>query len=107
MLITYVSSSPDHVLDASKVFVTYSLVTCWSMTLQFLPMGVSFVGQTIVSLQRIRDFLLLEEADTEAVQVDEHAGTMSLVCTPSYIGAYIQQFASDRNKQYCDQYSFA
>ena len=83
MLITYVSSSPDHVLDASKVFVTYSLVTCWSMTLQFLPMGVSFAGQAMVSLQRIGDFLLLEEADSEAVQVDEHAGTLAEKCFTS------------------------
>ena len=70
----YVLSSDDHILDPDKIFVTFSLVNGWNVTLQVLPNTVNYTGQVIISIRRIRDFLLLEEADDEAVKLNRSTG---------------------------------
>ena len=75
MFAAYVLSSDDHILDPDKVFVTFSLVNGWNFALQLLPLAVNYTGQAIIAIARIRDFLMLEEADDDAVTVDKTAGT--------------------------------
>ena len=70
----YVLSGDDHILDPDKVFVTFSLVNGWNFVLQLLPLAVNYTGQAIIAVGRIRDFLLLEEADDTAVTFDKTAG---------------------------------
>ena len=71
---TYVLSSPENILDANKVFVTFSLVNSWSFALQLLPLAVNFTGQAWISAQRVKKFLMLEESDTDTVVHDPLAG---------------------------------
>ena len=78
VMAAYVISSPDEPLDAIKIFVTYSLICTWSQTIQFLPLAVNYTGQIIISLKRIKHFLLLEEASPDDVAFDEQAGKESV-----------------------------
>ena len=77
MFAAYVLSGDDHILDAEKVFVTFSLVNGWNYVLQLLPLAVNYTGQAIIAVGRIRDFLLLEEADEHTVIFDKSAGESS------------------------------
>ena len=52
-------SSPENILTPEKAFVTLSLVNIYTLTL--LPQGVSSAGQAIVSFQRLKRFMQLEE----------------------------------------------
>ena len=85
VMAAYVISSPDEPLDAIKIFVTYSLIMAWSTTMQFLPLAVNYTGQVMVSLKRIKNFLLLEEASLDDVRFDAQAGktsiSLQLLCT--------------------------
>ena len=74
MFTTYVLSSADNVLDPEKVFVTYALINAWSLPLQLLPKAVGDTAQAVTAVARIRDFLLLKEADDQVVTLDQSAG---------------------------------
>ena len=79
---TYVLSSPANILDPSKVFVTFSLVNSWSFVLQLLPLAVNYTGQAVVSIKRILEFLMLEEADSDSVVYDKLAGACGTLHPP-------------------------
>ena len=81
---TYVLSSPANILDPSKVFVTFSLVNSWSFVLQLLPLAVNYTGQAVVSIKRILEFLMLEEADSDSVVYDKLAGACGTPRPPPF-----------------------
>ncbi|XP_064640179.1 multidrug resistance-associated protein 1-like [Lineus longissimus] len=63
----YVMSSPDHVLDAERAFVSLSLFNILRFPLFMLPMMISTLVQASVSLKRLLKFLKLDELDLSSV----------------------------------------
>ncbi|KAI0232456.1 Multidrug resistance-associated protein 1 [Lamellibrachia satsuma] len=57
----YVVSSDDHVLTAETAFMTLSLINILTFPMSLLPMAVKNIGQGVVSLKRIAEFLSLDE----------------------------------------------
>lgn len=58
---TYVLISPDNVLDAQKAFVSLSLFNIMRTPFTMLPMLVTSLVQTIVSVKRINKFMNSDE----------------------------------------------
>ena len=65
---TFVFVSPNNVLDARKAFVSLNLIQIMSFPLSMLPGTITFSVQALVSLKRIRDFLISDEIDSEMVK---------------------------------------
>ncbi|XP_050432447.1 multidrug resistance-associated protein 1 isoform X1 [Adelges cooleyi] len=66
----YVLSDENHVLDASTAFVSLSLFNILRFPLSMLPMFVSNVVQSSVSVKRINKFMNSEELDPDSVTHD-------------------------------------
>ena len=56
------------------MFVTFALINAWNYPLQIFPRAVNDTAQAVTAVARIRDFLLLEEADDQVVTLDQSAG---------------------------------
>ncbi|KRF85612.1 multidrug resistance-associated protein 1 isoform X5 [Drosophila virilis] len=67
---TYVLIDENNVLDAKKTFVSLSLFNILRFPLTMLPMLITNLVQTQVSVQRINKFLNSEELDPNNVQHD-------------------------------------
>ncbi|KAK2168341.1 hypothetical protein NP493_1234g00004 [Ridgeia piscesae] len=57
----YVMSSPDHVITAEKAFMCLALINILTLPTSLLPTAVRCIGQGVVSLNRIAEFLSLDE----------------------------------------------
>ncbi|XP_058451158.1 multidrug resistance-associated protein 1 isoform X5 [Malaya genurostris] len=68
---TYVLVDENNVLDATTAFVSLALFNILRFPLSMLPMLISNLVQTSVSVKRINKFLNQEELDPENVQHDE------------------------------------
>ncbi|VVC43741.1 Hypothetical protein CINCED_3A019450 [Cinara cedri] len=66
----YVLSDESHVLDAQTAFVSLSLFNILRFPLSMLPMFVSNVVQSSVSIKRINKFMNSEELDPDSVTHD-------------------------------------
>eukprot|EP00102_Acyrthosiphon_pisum_P020987 XP_016658197.1 PREDICTED: multidrug resistance-associated protein 1 isoform X4 [Acyrthosiphon pisum] len=66
----YVLSDDSHVLDAQTAFVSLSLFNILRFPLSMLPMFVSNVVQSSVSVKRINKFMNSEELDPDSVTHD-------------------------------------
>ncbi|XP_050541854.1 multidrug resistance-associated protein 1 isoform X1 [Daktulosphaira vitifoliae] len=66
----YVLSDDSHILDAETAFVSLSLFNILRFPLSMLPMFVSNVVQSSVSVKRINKFMNCEELDLDAVSHD-------------------------------------
>ncbi|CAI6345193.1 unnamed protein product [Macrosiphum euphorbiae] len=66
----YVLSDDSHVLDAETAFVSLSLFNILRFPLSMLPMLVSNVVQSSVSVKRINKFMNSEELDPDSVTHD-------------------------------------
>ena len=64
---TFVLSDSNNVLDAEKTFVSMAYFNILRFPMSVLPMMISSLVQTYVSLKRINNFLRLEELDTQNV----------------------------------------
>lgn len=64
----YVSVDPNNVLDAEKAFVSVSLFNILKNPLTMLPLVISHLTQTSVSLKRIQHFLNQDEIDPQCVE---------------------------------------
>ncbi|KAK2141833.1 hypothetical protein LSH36_1034g00008 [Paralvinella palmiformis] len=64
----YVLSSPEHVLDAQKAFVSLSLFNILRFPLAMFPSMIGTIVQVSVSVERLRTFLLHEELDPDTIQ---------------------------------------
>lgn len=60
-----------HDLTPSKAFVALSLFNILRFPLSMLPMLVSFMVETFVSVQRVTKFLMQDELDVDAVERKE------------------------------------
>ncbi|XP_036078629.1 canalicular multispecific organic anion transporter 2 isoform X3 [Rousettus aegyptiacus] len=67
-LTVYVSVDPNNVLDAEKAFVSVSLFNILKNPLSLLPVLISNLTQTSVSLKRIQNFLNQDEFDPQCVE---------------------------------------
>ncbi|XP_017473670.1 PREDICTED: multidrug resistance-associated protein 1 isoform X3 [Rhagoletis zephyria] len=67
---TYVLIDENNILDATKIFVSLSLFNILRFPLIMLPMLISNMVQTQVSVQRINKFMNSEELDPNSVQHD-------------------------------------
>ncbi|KAM7353891.1 multidrug-Resistance like Protein 1 isoform 2-T2 [Cochliomyia hominivorax] len=67
---TYVLIDENNVLDATKTFVSLSLFNILRFPLTMLPMLISNIVQTQVSVKRINKFMNSEELDPNNVQHD-------------------------------------
>ncbi|KAK0089852.1 hypothetical protein PV325_005159 [Microctonus aethiopoides] len=68
---TYVYVDDSHVLDSKKAFVSLSLFNILRFPLSMLPMMISNVVQTTVSVKRINIFMNTEDLDPNNVQHDQ------------------------------------
>uniref|UniRef100_A0A1Q3FWR2 ABC-type glutathione-S-conjugate transporter n=2 Tax=Culex tarsalis TaxID=7177 RepID=A0A1Q3FWR2_CULTA len=68
---TYVMVDENNVLDATTAFVSLALFNILRFPLSMLPMLISNMVQTSVSVNRINRFLNQEELDPDNVQHDE------------------------------------
>ncbi|CAH1713407.1 multidrug resistance-associated protein 1 isoform X3 [Aphis gossypii] len=66
----YVLSDDSHILDAQTAFVSLSLFNILRFPLSMLPMFVSNVVQSSVSVKRINKFMNSEELDPDSVTHD-------------------------------------
>ncbi|ELU04115.1 hypothetical protein CAPTEDRAFT_1666 [Capitella teleta] len=66
----YIYLDDENDLDPNTAFVTASFVSAFNFPLSFLPAGVSYLGQTFVSLKRISEFLQLDELQEGSVTDD-------------------------------------
>ncbi|XP_049538576.1 multidrug resistance-associated protein 1 isoform X1 [Anopheles darlingi] len=76
---TYVLVDENNVLDASTAFVSLSLFNILRFPLSMLPMLISNMVQTSVSVKRINTFLNQEELDPDNVQHDEKESAPLLI----------------------------
>ncbi|XP_040163170.1 multidrug resistance-associated protein 1 isoform X11 [Anopheles arabiensis] len=76
---TYVLVDENNVLDASTAFVSLSLFNILRFPLSMLPMLISNMVQTSVSVNRINTFLNQEELDPDNVQHDEKESSPLLI----------------------------
>ncbi|XP_039702279.1 canalicular multispecific organic anion transporter 2-like isoform X2 [Pteropus medius] len=67
-LAVYMSVDPNNVLDAEKAFVSVSLFNILKNPLGMLPILISNLTQTSVSLKRIQHFLNQDEFDPQCVE---------------------------------------
>ncbi|XP_046591581.1 multidrug resistance-associated protein 1 isoform X8 [Neodiprion lecontei] len=67
---TFVLSNEENVLDSTKAFVSLSLFNILRFPLSMLPMMISNMVQTSVSVKRINKFMNSEELDPNNVQHD-------------------------------------
>nr|XP_014086909.1 multidrug resistance-associated protein 1 isoform X2 [Bactrocera oleae] len=67
---TYVLIDENNVLDATKIFVSLSLFNILRFPLIMLPMLITNMVQTQVSVKRINKFMNSEELDPNSVQHD-------------------------------------
>ncbi|XP_060527505.1 multidrug resistance-associated protein 1-like [Cylas formicarius] len=67
---TYVLIDERNVLDAGKAFVSLSLFNILRMPLSFLPMTISQLVQTWVSVKRLNGFFNAEDLDENSVSHD-------------------------------------
>ncbi|XP_031350249.1 multidrug resistance-associated protein 1 isoform X4 [Photinus pyralis] len=67
---TYVLVDDSHVLDAKTAFVSLSLFNVLRFPLSMLPMMISNVVQTFVSIKRLNKFMNCEELDVNNVTHD-------------------------------------
>ncbi|XP_046739582.1 multidrug resistance-associated protein 1 isoform X10 [Diprion similis] len=67
---TFVLSDEENVLDSTKAFVSLSLFNILRFPLSMLPMMISNMVQTSVSVKRINKFMNSEELDPNNVQHD-------------------------------------
>ncbi|XP_037958175.1 multidrug resistance-associated protein 1 isoform X4 [Teleopsis dalmanni] len=70
---TYVLIDENNVLDATKTFVSLSLFNILRFPLTMLPMLITNMVQTQVSVKRINKFMNSEELDPNSVQHDPKA----------------------------------
>ena len=66
---TFVLSDSNNILDAEKTFVSMSYFNILRFPMSVLPMMISSLVQSYVSLKRINNFLRLEEVDTNSVEL--------------------------------------
>lgn len=64
---TYVFASEEHILTPDRAFVSLFLFNNMRFSLTFLPMIVTMMLKALVSLERIRKYLLCEEIHKEGV----------------------------------------
>ncbi|XP_025100028.1 multidrug resistance-associated protein 1-like [Pomacea canaliculata] len=64
---TFVEVSPDNHLDARRVFVSLSLLNLLRVPLNLLSIVIPMTVQSLVSVQRINEFLCCEDLDTNSV----------------------------------------
>ncbi|XP_058124357.1 multidrug resistance-associated protein 1 isoform X3 [Anopheles coustani] len=76
---TYVLVDEKNVLNASTAFVSLSLFNILRFPLSMLPMLISNMVQTSVSVKRINKFLNQEELDPDNVQHDEKESSPLLI----------------------------
>ncbi|KAL5281109.1 ABCC2.2 family protein [Megaselia abdita] len=77
---TFVMVDENNVLDAQTAFVALSLFNILKRPLTILPMMISNLIQTLVSVKRIDKFMNSEELDPDNVQHDQkHAKTPVLI----------------------------
>ncbi|XP_050076522.1 multidrug resistance-associated protein 1 isoform X1 [Anopheles maculipalpis] len=76
---TYVLVDENNVLNASTAFVSLSLFNILRFPLSMLPMLISNMVQTSVSVKRINTFLNQEELDPDNVQHDEKESSPLLI----------------------------
>uniref|UniRef100_A0A182WGR0 ABC-type glutathione-S-conjugate transporter n=1 Tax=Anopheles minimus TaxID=112268 RepID=A0A182WGR0_9DIPT len=76
---TYVLVDENNVLNASTAFVSLSLFNILRFPLSMLPMLISNMVQTSVSVNRINTFLNQEELDPDNVQHDEKESSPLLI----------------------------
>uniref|UniRef100_A0A4Y0ASB7 ABC-type glutathione-S-conjugate transporter n=1 Tax=Anopheles funestus TaxID=62324 RepID=A0A4Y0ASB7_ANOFN len=76
---TYVLVDEKNVLNASTAFVSLSLFNILRFPLSMLPMLISNMVQTSVSVKRINTFLNQEELDPDNVQHDEKESSPLLI----------------------------
>uniref|UniRef100_A0A182IP70 ABC-type glutathione-S-conjugate transporter n=1 Tax=Anopheles atroparvus TaxID=41427 RepID=A0A182IP70_ANOAO len=76
---TYVLVDEKNVLNASTAFVSLSLFNILRFPLSMLPMLISNMVQTSVSVKRINKFLNQEELDPDNVQHDEKESAPLLI----------------------------
>eukprot|EP00049_Salpingoeca_infusionum_P023551 m.12723 g.12723 ORF g.12723 m.12723 type:complete len:1556 (+) comp5858_c0_seq1:79-4746(+) len=70
-LATFIAYTTKHELTPSVAFVSLSLFNLLRFPIAMLPMMISFMVEASISVKRVRDFLLLEERDPEAVIREE------------------------------------
>lgn len=81
---TYVLISPDNVLDAQKAFVSLSLFNIMRTPFTMLPMLVTSLVQTIVSVKRINKFMNSDELDPNVVEHDPKVSAPLLIENGSF-----------------------
>ncbi|CAG0901802.1 unnamed protein product, partial [Darwinula stevensoni] len=74
-LATYVLVDPDHVLDASRAFVSLSLLRIIRAPLTYLPYLTSEIIQVMVSVRRINKFMNANELDSNNVSRNPNGTT--------------------------------
>nr|CAB3219629.1 multidrug resistance-associated protein 1-like [Phallusia mammillata] len=74
----YVISDPHNVLDAQKAFVSISLFNILRFPLMMLPVMVSALVQSNVSLKRLQKFLSNEELDERSVNRNPHSSSPAI-----------------------------
>lgn len=68
--ILYLASSPDHVMTPNVAFVSLTLFSQLRHPLMLISEMIGLTVQTMVSNKRLKEFLVQEELDPEAVQRD-------------------------------------
>lgn len=76
---TFVLIDENNILDAQTAFVALSLFNILKRPLTVLPMMMSFLIQTLVSVKRIDKFMNSEELDPENVQHDPKFGKTNYI----------------------------
>ncbi|CAC5389793.1 ABCC1 [Mytilus coruscus] len=73
---TYIMSSTENYLDAQKAFVSLSLFNILRFPINLLPMMISFIIQTNVSIKRLSAFLKSGDLNSDNVQHEQISGTV-------------------------------
>ncbi|XP_063421679.1 multidrug resistance-associated protein 1-like [Mytilus trossulus] len=71
---TYIMSSTENYLDAQKAFVSLSLFNILRFPINLLPMMISFMIQTNVSIKRLSAFLKSGDLNLDNVQHEQISG---------------------------------
>lgn len=70
---SFVLISEDNILDPGTAFVSLTVFYLIRFPLAMLPATISLIIQANISMQRIRNFLLLDEINENDVEKDEHS----------------------------------
>ncbi|KAK3704049.1 hypothetical protein RRG08_049006 [Elysia crispata] len=70
----YVLSSPDHVLDAEKAFVSLALFNILRFPLSMVPTVITNLVQANVSLKRLQNFIDHKEIDPDNIESLDYGG---------------------------------